>query len=74
MDNVCPECGRKKAHSVGDVLKGLCPKWWAIRDAEAEEDCKRFASHQADPADAKYCPRCGAEQTWAPYPKCCGGL
>jgi len=51
MDDICPECGRKKAHSAEDVSRGLCPKWWAIRDPEAEEDCKRFAAHQEDFTD-----------------------
>ena len=51
MNDVCPDCGRQKAHNVEDVSKGYCPKWWAIRDAEAEEDCKRFASQQANEPD-----------------------
>lgn len=40
----CPDCGRTKAHNVGDVLRGGCPKWWAINDAEAEADCRRTSS------------------------------
>ena len=40
MDNdKCPDCKRQKAHSVHDVLVGWCPKWWAIRDQEAINDC-----------------------------------
>jgi len=39
----CPECGRKKAQNVQDSLLGMCPKWWAIRDPDAEEDCKRHS-------------------------------
>lgn len=28
-----------KARGVMDVVNGLCPKWWAIRDQSAEDDC-----------------------------------
>jgi hypothetical protein len=35
----CPDCGTPKAHSVCDAAKGYCPKWWAIRDPDAELDC-----------------------------------
>lgn len=37
----CPECGRAKAKDIGGVLAGHCPKWYAIRDPEAEKDCFR---------------------------------
>lgn len=42
--DICPECCRTKARNIGDVLAGFCPKWWAIRDPEAENDCKRVAA------------------------------
>lgn len=45
-DDKCPECGRQKAHSVHDALGGYCPKWWAVRDQEAENDCKRMAHNK----------------------------
>lgn len=45
-DYFCPECKRPKAASAEDVLTGSCPKWWAIRDAAAEQDCLRHT--QAD--------------------------
>ena len=35
----CPDCKRFKAHGANDVVKGFCPKWWAVRDKEAAEDC-----------------------------------
>ena len=43
IDTHCPECGRQKAFTVEEVSKGGCPKWWAIFDAEAEQDCVRVA-------------------------------
>ncbi len=42
MNNECPECGRQKAYNVQDILNGHCPKWCAIKDPGAEEDCKRI--------------------------------
>lgn len=39
----CPECGRQKARSVQDVLDGCCPKWYMIRDPDAEADCHNHA-------------------------------
>lgn len=42
-NDVCPECGRKKAKNIHDVSNGYCPKWWAIRDPDAEADCKNFS-------------------------------
>lgn len=38
---VCPDCQRVKASNADDAAKGLCPKWWAIRDQAAEDDCLR---------------------------------
>ena len=38
----CPECGREKAASIQDVVGGLCPKWWAFRDPDAERDCLHY--------------------------------
>lgn len=46
----CPDCGRPKAHSAGDAARGDCPKWWAVRDGMAEQDCK---NHAAPPSDAR---------------------
>jgi hypothetical protein len=37
----CPDCGRVKARSVADAATGLCPKWWATRDPDADADCRR---------------------------------
>lgn len=48
----CPECGREKAHSVEDVMVGKCPKWWAIRDQAAEDDCVFYAQKARDKNDA----------------------
>jgi Fe-S cluster biosynthesis and repair protein YggX len=45
----CPDCGRQKAQSADDCAAGLCPKWYAVRDKEAEDDCKR-AQGAAEPA------------------------
>jgi hypothetical protein len=42
-NDICPECGRKKAHNLQDVMDGLCPKWWAIFDEAAEKDCESFS-------------------------------
>jgi hypothetical protein len=42
---VCPDCRRRKARTIGAVIKGDCPKWYATHDAEAEEDCRRYARH-----------------------------
>ena len=47
-EDVCPDCDRVKAASVYDVLKGYCPKWWAIRDADAERDCRRTHDQRRD--------------------------
>lgn len=41
--NVCPECGRKKARSASDCGNGLCPKWYAVVDADALRDCERHS-------------------------------
>lgn len=40
--NKCPDCGRSKAHNAQDILDGACPKWYAIKDPEAENDCKKI--------------------------------
>lgn len=42
-EETCLECGRRKAHSWDDVKAGLCPKWFAIRDQAAEDDCTAHA-------------------------------
>lgn len=44
--DACPDCGRNKAHSADDCMTGLCPKWWAMRDLGAKEDCKLFKESQ----------------------------
>jgi hypothetical protein len=41
-DEKCPECGRRKARNAFDASAGDCPKWWAIRDAEAAADCDQY--------------------------------
>lgn len=40
VDDKCPDCGRTKAKDAYDCGMGLCPKWYAIRDADAEHDCQ----------------------------------
>ncbi|MGC4393751.1 hypothetical protein [Agrobacterium sp. M50-1] len=40
----CPDCGRKMAKSADDAAAGMCPKWWAVRDADAERDCEAHQS------------------------------
>jgi hypothetical protein len=42
LRETCPDCGRNKARDVNDVSAGDCPKWWAIRDSEADVDCQRY--------------------------------
>lgn len=44
----CPDCGRDKAHNVRDILVGACPKWYAIRDPDAEKDCKLKRGKKCD--------------------------
>lgn len=39
LTDICPDCKRDKAHSAHDIAVGLCPKWYAIRDEEADRDC-----------------------------------
>lgn len=39
MIETCPDCGRKKACNALDLLSGYYPKWYAVRDAEAANDC-----------------------------------
>lgn len=39
---ICPDCGRKKSKGGMDSLKGYCPKWWAICDNAAYEDCLHY--------------------------------
>lgn len=47
--NTCPDCGRLKAGGVKDCAAGLCPKWWAVRDPDAEKDCARVKAANAKP-------------------------
>ena len=42
-EELCPDCGRVKAKNAHDAANGLCPKWWGIRDADADKDCRRAA-------------------------------
>lgn len=35
----CPDCGRSKAKCADDIVLGCCPKWYAVRDQSAEDDC-----------------------------------
>lgn len=39
-ENQCNHCLRIKARNADDCAKGYCSKWWAVRDKEAEEDCR----------------------------------
>lgn len=48
----CPDCKRLKARSADDCSAGKCPKWYAVRDPEAKEDCQKFAT---DPEYRKLC-------------------
>lgn len=43
LGHLCPDCSRSKAINADDVAAGLCPKWWAIRDEDAEKDCQQAA-------------------------------
>lgn len=49
----CPDCGRRKAFTATDAAQGLCPKWWAVRDEDAERDCTRHASAHPAPSVAE---------------------
>lgn len=44
-DEKCPDCGRSKAKDAYECGAGSCPKWYAIRDADAERDCKISAAN-----------------------------
>lgn len=44
VEEPCPDCGRPKAKNAGDAARGLCPKWWAIRDEMAAKDCDAHAA------------------------------
>lgn len=37
---ICPDCGRIKATTVNSILRGDCPKWYAITDLDADLDCR----------------------------------
>lgn len=47
MTDKCPECGRPKARTWQDMMNGACPKFYAIRDEEAEGDCMSKAADKA---------------------------
>jgi len=49
---ICPDCGRTKANSDEDCGNGLCPKWYATRDPDAEYDCSQARrANSARPAE-----------------------
>lgn len=52
QQDFCPDCFRMKAHSASHARLGYCPKWYAIRDPEAAEDCREIADriNRARPA------------------------
>jgi hypothetical protein len=56
-DETCPDCSRRKAHNADDAAAGLCPKWWAVFDADADRDCERHA-FSAREGGADRCPIC----------------
>lgn len=39
-EELCPDCGRVKATTVNSILRGDCPKWYAINDPDADIDCR----------------------------------
>lgn len=41
----CPSCGRLKAQNADDMARGDCPKWYAVNDQMAEDDCKSTTQH-----------------------------
>jgi len=43
----CPDCGRIKAMDAVGCAMGKCPKWFAIHDQEAHEDCRRVAAEKS---------------------------
>lgn len=38
---ICPDCKRPKARDSDDCRRGDCPKWYAIYDQMAEDDCRQ---------------------------------
>lgn len=36
----CPDCGRRKAVDADTMELGDCPKWYAVHDQAAEDDCR----------------------------------
>lgn len=40
---LCPDCGRLKANSADEIIRGACPKWYAVRDPDARKDCCLYA-------------------------------
>jgi hypothetical protein len=49
----CPECYRPKARNADDCMAGCCSKWYAVRDPEAADECKKLAAYwRAAPAPA----------------------
>ncbi len=49
----CPDCGRRKAQGLGDVLSGRCPKWY-IDKPDAHENCKTHLENRRDKAKRFY--------------------
>lgn len=48
IDDKCPDCGRTKAFNATAAAEGKCPKWWAINDASADDDCRKHAAHRTN--------------------------
>lgn len=44
VPKACPECGRGQAASAEDMKAGLCPKYYAIMDSAASDDCAAYAN------------------------------
>lgn len=55
-DGVCPKCKRLVAKCAEDAMDGYCPREWAYRDKDAEEDCVRHANKIVNS-----CYRCGKD-------------
>lgn len=41
---LCPDCSRPKARTSDAAAIGHCPKWWAVNDKMADEDCRKHAA------------------------------
>lgn len=45
-NDLCPDCGRQKAYSADDAVKGFCDKWYAVRDPDAAAECYEVRSEK----------------------------